>query len=791
MKMNLVRSRKLRSGVAAFGALALLVVVPSLDHQANAQSLPLPADSAKVSTDKLDVVVGQTVALTTDQKGAASPFSLYIVNGQIAGNGSGTLEVPTGPNTTTPRPLTSTTGEVGNFLSVPGTFGGDMPLEAVTTLKVNGQTVDPDQGYNLNGDVEVTYTVTNKTSRQQAVTYKDLYGVEQTKVTDIPVPFGDSYSVVFGDGWDITDPGDMTATTTGAGTSLAATLILFPIVQGTLGGTTQSVTVKAKAENASLPNTTHTIVPVKLADYYDGVGLQLGPALDNKLLTPLDNTLAGSIGQVVLAANIISGYAGGFSTLSTDFINPIVDDINAIKADPAALNRTLAQLSNGLIELGQVMDTNAAAKDDIASLLTALGKTVNKDLTETVEWLGTLINDAGPESAKAASALRSLSKIITDANVDNTLEDANNRTKLICDTVGPTVDYYGPVSSFIAGNPGTGSSALAAGIKTTSGSDKTNLTALQTALNNQANASLIVNSTTAWGQIGSLPIPDYAKTLLKGAACTPVTTAVEGIVLAESLTPTLDAAAKDLDLFAAVAASPEAKKVYEDVLGGLNDLSGLLSNAKCTDKDILAPIASAIKQYGPSGLEDHAVEIAKQIFSKCGLAQIMTFFGQFDRAVGLLLTDLGDIVGKAEKDVPKITNGIKKVQSLATLAGKAFAAIPVVGGKVGTAVTDAAIGVEGKGDAALAEVSSYAGFLQASLVAMNDRGVNGDGAPYGDAYLTDKSDGNVKSYTAYQITVQGAAPYTQWWLTATIAAVIFLVLAAGLGTFLYRRRINP
>lgn len=790
MNMKFARSRKLRGGLAAVGAMGLLVVMPLMDTGAGAQTLPLPADASTTNPNGLDVTVGETVALTVDQNGNPSPFSLYIINGQVAGNGSGNLQIPTGPDKTDSKSLTSTTGAVSNFMQVPGTFAGTMPLTTKTELKVNGQTVNPDQGYNLNGDVEITYSVTNNTSRQQSVTYKDLYGVEQTKIVDVPVPFGDSYSVVFGDGWDITDPGTMTKTTTGAGTSLAATLVLFPIIQGVVGGTTQSVTVKAKAENASLPNTTHTIVPVKLADYFDGAALKLGPALDNKLLSPLDSTLSGAISEVVLAANIISGYAGGFAKLDADFINPLVADVNAIKADPTAINNTLSKLATGLTDLGQVLETNADAKDDIAALLTALSKVVDKNLEDTVEWLGALVTEAGPQAAKAATGLRSLAKILDDAD-PATLGPANTNMSAVCSSVAPTTALYGPSTSFLGSGPGVGAQALAAGISATSGADKTNLKSLQTALNNQANGSLIMNSSTVWGEIDSLPIPDAAKTLLKGAACAPVTELVDAVVLAAGFAPQLNEAALALDAFSIVAASDEAKKVYNDVLGALTDISGLLSNAKCTDSDILTPIVNAIKKYGVDGLEAHAAEIVEQIFSKCGLAQVMTFFGDFDRALADLLVDLGAIVTDAEKDVPKITNGIKKVQSLATTAGKVFDAIPVVGGKVGSAVTEAALGLEGKGDEALAEISGYAGLLEATLVAMNDRGVNGDGAPYGNAYFENKTEGTVKNYTAYQITVNGAAPYTTNWLTAIGIAVVFLVLAVGLGTFLYRRRINP
>lgn len=791
MNMSFVRSKKLRGAVGATAIAGMLIAMPILDTQAGAFDLPLPADASKEKTDGLDVVVGETVALTVDQNGNQGPFNVYIVNGQTSGVGSGTLEIPTGTDKTMTKDLTSQLGQVSNFMNVPGTFQGQMPLTTKTELKVNGQSVNPTEGYNLNGDVEITYSVTNHTSRQQEVTYTDIYGVQQSKVMDIPVPFGDSYQVIFGDGWDIVDTGGMTATTTGQGTSLSSTLILFPIIEGKVGGTTQSVTVKAKAQNASLPNTTHTIVPVKLGDYYDGVALKLNAGLDSKVLEPLANVATGALSEVVLAANIISGYTAGFGKLATDFIDPLVADVNAIKADPKALNNTLEKLSEGLIDLSAVLEVNAEAKDDVALLLTSLSKFVNKDLEATVEWLGNLVKTAGPDAAKAASALRNISKILKDTD-PVTLEPATQELAAMCDTAAPTTELYGPSSSLISSG-GPGAQAIAAGIKAVGKNTNQGkaLSSLQTALNAQANGSLIMSSGTIWSQISSLPIPDAAKQILQGAACKPVVELATAVVLLGGETATIDEAAMALDVFSEVAASAEAEKVYEEILMGLTEVSLLLSNPSCTDGDILKPIVAALKKYGPSGLEAHAAEIVKAVFKDCGLAQIMTFFGDFDRALAKILDELGVIVGKAEKDVPLITNGIKKVQSLATLAGKVFDAIPVVGGEIGDLVTAGVDKVEGMGAEALAEVSSYAAQLEASIVAMNERGDRGDGAPYGNAYLTDKDAGKVKNYTVYQITVQPAAPYSSFWATGLIIAVVFLALAVGLGTFLYRRKINP
>ena len=101
MNVNFARSRKLRGGLAAAGAVALLVAMPMMDSKVGAQTLPLPAPTES-NPNGLDVVVGETVAITVDQNGNPTPFSLYMLNGQVSGNGSGTLELPVAQDSTSP-----------------------------------------------------------------------------------------------------------------------------------------------------------------------------------------------------------------------------------------------------------------------------------------------------------------------------------------------------------------------------------------------------------------------------------------------------------------------------------------------------------------------------------------------------------------------------------------------------------------------------------------------------------------------------------------------------------------
>lgn len=803
MKKNIFRRSRGASVIAC--AMVLAVGLPVLGAHAEETSQPSTttsgASSSSTTQNGLNVVVGQTVATTVDQNGNSTPFSLFILNGQVSGNGQGDLVIPTSPDGTNSRQVSSQSGQVSNFLSLAGRYSGSLPLQATTSVKLNGQPIDADKAVNMTGDVEITYTVVNKTAREQKITYTDMYGVKQTAEEEIPVPFGDSFGVTFGDGWDITDPGSLTKATTATGTTLTTSLVLFPILQGVVGGTTQSVTIKARAQNASLPSTKHTIVPVKLNTYYDGLALQLAPGVDNKLLTPLNNTLDGSLGQIVLAANMVSGFTAGFYKLDQDYIDPMVQDITKIQANPKQINSVLGKLSNGLTDLGQLLDSNAVSKDDIADLFEALSQFVGKDVKGVTQWLGSLIKEIGPQAGQASDALSDLAKILDQMDPAE-LASNNQIVKNMCSTVGATTDYFGGqyVNLVVKQLGGVGATALADAISAGSpifGSKQpwvAGLQSLQTALNNQASGSLMVSNSLAWGTLDQLNVPDLPasiKAMLLGSACGPVTDLAGPVAAgADAAVPVLNQASGALGELSDLAKSPEAQQVYDKVIGGLSDLSLLLSNTKCSSSAILDPIVSAITKYGASGLESHAVQIVTQIFSKCGLAQIMTFFGDFDQAIGKLLTQVAKVVDDAQKDVPAITKGIKSIQSLAGFAGTIFNTIPVAGDKIGAAVSKAAEQLGGKGAGAIGGISDFAGKLQASLAAMNERGLAGDGAPYGNAYLSNQSVGSVNNFTAYQITVQGAEPYVQNWVTALVIAGIALLLSLGIGTYLFRRKIK-
>ncbi len=779
---------KWRSFVAT-GVTGVMIVGLGAGAYADSQTFSGAATSPKTS-DPLKVTVGKTIAVTTDQKGNNTPFNLMLINGQVSGQGSGQVTIPTGPDSKKTFDVSSKAGQVDNFFSVAGGYKGQLPVTGSTLVKVNGKSIDPDQAYDLNGDVEVQYVFVNHTSKQQTISYVDIYGKTTSKTVDIPVPFANSYSVTFGKGWAITDSGGMSMRTTPRGTKLVSTVVLFPVIEG-VGGTTQTLTIKAKAQNASLPPNTSTIIPVPLGTYQSGLALGLVPTVEQKVLSPLNSTLDSVLTNVISAANLISGYTGGFESLAKNYIDPITAQVNTINVDPKKLDANISRLSTGLSDLSGLMAANSAAQDEIAHLFTALAKVAGVNMTQLVKWMGSFVTQAGPLSKSAATALTNLNGLLTQPGFAALASNAAV-VNTACNAFGPTSKFYGYQGS----NGGAGATALATVISAKANKGQpwvATLKALQTNLDNQSAGTLI--GQTAWLAVGTAAavgkVTPAQQKLLQAPACETVGGLTSDVVLPlagawSTISPEItEKIVPALNKLAEFAGSDDATKLYNGALKDLDWLSKLLSKGTCTTSDLINPITSAIKQFGAAGIKAHIGAVLAQVFSKCGLAQVLEFLGDFDRLLANVMQKFGTTVNGTRKDVPKIVNAVDKAKGLTNLADTAVDAVPEVGQKVADAMTGGASKVGGAGETKIGKVSDFAAELQAKLVAMNARGEAGDGDPYGPATGPNVQ---TKTISAYQVTVQEASPYSRNWTTSIVLTIIFLLIALGLGTFLYRGR---
>lgn len=764
----------------------------------------------------INTTIGQTLVVTTDQNGSTTPFNLVLLNGQVYGEGSENVSLDMNNYGTKTWNLNNGQGQVQNFLNVSGPYQGDIPITIQTAVKLNGQEIDPDTAYNMTGDVEITYTFTNNTSRQQTISYKGFDGETVTTKTDVPVPFGNSFSASFGEGWFITDAGKMTQKVTSEGTKLSATVLMFPLIPGMVGGTTQTYTVQANVENADLPGTISNAVPQNLDNMLNEYLPTYGPMIQDDVVKPLEGMVADSLGQVYSAANLITGYTGSFQKLNVEFIDPLIKELTSIKVRPGVWEDRLNRLSIGLQQLSTLMAENEASADDVALMLNATAGLLDTQLPQIVRWLESLINEAGPAAGQAATALTDLNDIMKNLNTTTLTEFTGPEWTAWCNSVNATSTQYGYSSTGFPFKPffynGVGYGALSSAVTAASGANKTALQSLQTTLNSQAAGtlpqkgifniaqanptyltSIIVSELVDQGipQAEAAVIAPQIVTMLSQAGCKTTQGLVATYVLPlaniwSTYGSYIPIAIEALEVVAALANSPILDTFVNEIIAELHKASKIVSTPSCSNSDILQDIEAAVKKYGINGLQKNIAAILTGILSHCGIEQLVLFLGSVDALIGKGSAALSKFVRQLSKDMPKVADAAKKVEDIAAIGGNVFDSIPGLGRKVGDAIAGFATKAGVAGETVEAKISNYIAQLLATVHAMSARTQNGDGAPYGNA----KGE-NVQNMTVYQITQQAARPYGTNWTIAIVMAAIFLLIAVGLGTFLFRRRHRP
>ena len=758
-------------------------------HSASAawNAVASPPQQAPANSDQLDVAVGTTVAATTNQKGEVGPFNLFIVNGQVSGVGSGEVSVPVGPDKDSTFEFDNEAGQVQNITQFEGLFSGDIPVELETEVTVDGESLDPDQAYDITGDVVIKYKFLNKTNRKQDITFTDVNGVTTTKEKEVPVPFGATFKVPFGDGWFINEAKGMLQSSTPTGVTIDATVMNFPIIPGSVGSTEEVLTIKARAENARLPATLASYVAVDLSTFANGLALNLVPGVEDKALGPINNILDGAVGQIYSVANEIGGFAGALQTLTTQSLDPILSDVSAVQVDPNALEANLEGLATGVTDLGGLMEANAEAQERLALLFVELAQVLDAAGSEVIPRLGRALRALGPDATEAAEGLRTLNKVLRKLNADRLTRDVNTIAP-ICEVVGNTSQFYGypplelklpfplPAVKLWEGNVGYNSLATVIKDNTPTFGSKPawvrDLGTLQTQLDAQSTGTLLPS--LFFGVIPSLTPNSPLNDVLQAPACKTVSTITEDVVIpiAKLWKPLKMAElALALDVLADVVESPGAEELFNRISRGLEGAGRLLSNTNCSPEAILNAINSGTGIAG--------------IFQKCGVAQLLQFFSVVDRLVGDGLVDLGKLVDDLKADVPKIDKTVQGVASATSSIQTTLDALPTEVADAAGKIADIGTDIGDKGASALGKITAGAEELDAMLVAMTERTLNGDGTPYGGATGPD-----TRTLAAYQLTQAEAAPVETQWFTSLGLAVVFLAIGLGLGTWQYRRRLG-
>lgn len=217
-------------------------------------------------------------------------------------------------------------------------YKGKLPLQIKVKYVLDGKTIDPSDLVGASGELEVTYTVTNATAKQETITYPDGKGGTITETVEVPVPIvGQMETALPPSFTEVSSPQANLAGDGQGGTLAAFTMTLFP----PLGADTMSFSYKAKVADAVVPPTSVTALPIN-------------PLENPTFKTAGDSYKSGSDSGLQLANG---------ATLINDNLLRLRDGAGQLVAGLIQLHDGSQQLSGGLDQLdGGVGQLSAGAK---------------------------------------------------------------------------------------------------------------------------------------------------------------------------------------------------------------------------------------------------------------------------------------------------------------------------------------------------------------------------------------------------------------------------------------------
>jgi hypothetical protein len=273
-----MRARKTSLGLAAVLAAGLLLLVLPGSQAATtstattgttsttgATSTTGTTSSTKAESEKW-VGVAQTVLASTTNTGSVSGKPLVFTQFSANGSGPATLQVPMShsgfrnlSSLGTPPihdgyavwklQLSGPTAQraVADFPTA------QLPVQVSAAYELNGKKMKANQIVGKSGLLKVTYVITNPTTKDTKVTFKNVLGDEETTTVKAPIPVAAVVDVTIPAAFTNVDAPGAGTTGNGNGTSTASwTLLLFD----PLGGVKQSVTYQAHVTNAVVPSAT-------------------------------------------------------------------------------------------------------------------------------------------------------------------------------------------------------------------------------------------------------------------------------------------------------------------------------------------------------------------------------------------------------------------------------------------------------------------------------------------------------------------------------------------------------
>ena len=391
------------SAIVAAGFIALAAAAPALS----------------ATNDQPSTMIRKSVQTLMDPDGTVQASRLYTQI-QSTGNGQVTFTDPTSGSLRnlngfgTP-PVSDGTASF-NF-SVDGLLNqrtlqdyvkGDLPIKVKVEATLDGQPISPNDIVGKTGLLKMTYTITNDTSVDQEIVWKDGTGQTQTKTVPVPIPYVGSFATVLSDSYaNIVAPGASVGGTGRNSTQLSYNLLLYK----PLGDTTVVVKFEANVTNADIPTVDMTFLPAGPAENASTAALQeqiKGGAESGTQITDAGSQIDSNLLKLAAGAGLLNAgllkLETGATTLSTGLNDTALPGANKLAdgSKQVADGVTTAQSGADQLAAGSalVADGSTTLADGNAALAAGLN-----DLNDGLTLLKAGLNQLPPGLTQVNQAI--------------------------------------------------------------------------------------------------------------------------------------------------------------------------------------------------------------------------------------------------------------------------------------------------------------------------------------------------------------------------------------------------
>jgi putative membrane protein len=319
-----MRRARAACACAAAAVLVLVAAAPAVMSPASAAEAPDPTlvnDELVVSTLDLSglplssTLINRLVAVDRPMETYADPISTANLR---------YVDRPGSPPVSNGEAMLSVGGPGVTSVTTSSTFDRPLPVALNASYERGGAAVDPATLEGSDGEVVVTYTVTNTTVAKEKVEYRDSAGQSFTRTDPVFVPFAGTLLVTVPAGIEVRSAPDAVPGTTPEGlTTLRWNLVLAP----PLGSYQQTHELVMRATSLAVPSVRMEVVP----------------------------TTTSADPSAAFAASLLDSSVKGNASLA-EGLTTLDDNAAELAAGAGSLSRGLAELEAGAAALTQGAD---------------------------------------------------------------------------------------------------------------------------------------------------------------------------------------------------------------------------------------------------------------------------------------------------------------------------------------------------------------------------------------------------------------------------------------------------